>query len=646
MRYLDNRAWIVDGNVVYNGTPDRSNPLPELYRCGPARIAFATDTLISVVANRFMGSDTSWWMFTGDRIGLRWTDSVRIDATGRFLCATQQHLLFSASDPDAEMLVEVCGRDGAVASRIVMPTIRNTPWTTARMCGDSVIISDPARDVPVYLVIRNVDGPTSMWEVGDLPDVRFGFVGENNAFVFQTESGVFLDNGGTVLPLAAMSDRLLDLFVDGRKGARIAQGGIEHMNDLTVGSPSVSKAQDLLVAGTDRIMSLGWKRAIVWRTEKNLEFFREYLDASGVAQTALVSATSGSVSRGSRSLLSGDRVVLGEYFQPTSGSTVLPSICDLVADDNGTSVKPLTQVASSFGQISLWNVNDEVWAGTKDGTFTFPDYTRVSNRTAYDVVGGGDRVFMLTQRGIEIREGSDSTFRVFVDEQAPAGFAVAGDTLVVIRIEDITTDIPEARWVVDAYDRLGNVMFYGALLADSVVKSGLRWRSIVSTSHGLLINGQERIFRSVNGGASWTTVDPGLTLTTSLSVSDDRVCSWGIRPDGTEGPCLMISPERWVQQATVRRSAQPVIACASMPGFFVFATGGGLFSVKQTISSVWESPLHGASDIPVGAVPDETTIVDLKGRICPSQENLPTGLYVVTQRFGDVTRSHVRFVVK
>lgn len=646
MRSMKSSAWIVDGDVVYHGTPDRWYPFPELYRCGPARIAFATDTLITVVADRYMASDTAWWMFTGDRFSRKWTDSVRLDAQGRFLCATKQHLLFSASDPNAEMVVEAFGRDGAIASTFVMPALRNTLWIMARMCGDSVIVSDQARGMPVYKVIRNVDDPVSTWVVDDLPDVRYGFVGENDAFVYQTENGVFLDNGGSVLPLAAMSDRLLDLFVDGRKGARIAQGGIEYMNDITVGSPILSRAQELLVSGTDRIMSLGWIRAIVWRTEKNLEFFREYVDASGATQTALVPAVVGSVSHGTRAMVSGDRVVIGEYLRSISGSKVVPSICDLAVDAGGETLKPLTEVATSYGEIQLRTVNDEVWAGTNDGTFTFPDYTRVSNRTAYDVVGGGDRVYMLTNRGIEVREGFDSTFRVFVDEQAPAGFAVAGDTLVVIRIEDITIDEPEARWVVDAYDRLGNVMFYGALLADSVVKSGLRWRSIVSTSFGLLINGQERLFRSVNGGASWTTVDPGVSLTTSLSSAEDRVCSWGIRPDGTEGPCLMISPDRWVMQPAVLRTPRPVIACAAMPGWFVFSTADGLYHAKQTISSVWESPLQGTSNIPDGAIPDETRIVDLMGRICDSQENLPSGLYVVTQRFGEIVRSGVRLVVK
>lgn len=647
--HADTTIWMADGSVVYRNVPSASlswTRLPQLYRTASAFIAHATPTEITVVAKRVMPSDSSWWLFRSDADGSMWADSLRLEATGSIIGATSSHLLFSDSHQDTAMSISVWDYSGSFTTTVLMPNVRNTPWTSARRCGDSVIVSDPTRAQAGYDVIRNVDRAPSTWTAHPIDAIQYGFVGDGNSFVFFKNGVASIDHGGVVRPLGVFQDRIQDLYVDGLKAGRIGGGSLETTPDVTGDSTRRFPLGVTLSPGIDRVFTLrrgfgGIERS----TNFMLEVVETVVDLS-TSQIRLVPFIHGTVSRGTRSILSGDRAVVGEYFLETSSWSAQPSICNLVPDPNGTDLLPLTQVASSFGQISLWNVNDEVWAGTNDGTFTFPDYTRVSNRTAYDVVGGGDRVFMLTQRGIEIREGSDSTFRLFVDEQAPVGFAVAGDTLVVIRIEDITVDIPEAKWVVDAYDRLGNVMFYGALLVDSVVKSGLRFRSIVSTSYGLLINGQERLFRSVNGGASWTTVDPGLRLTASLSVANDRVCSWGIRPDGIEGPCLMISPERWVLQPTVRRSAQPVIASASMPGYFVFATGEGLYSVKQTISSVWESPLQRASDIPDGAIPDETTIVDLMGRICNSQENLPSGLYVVTQRFGDIVRSRVRFVVQ
>ncbi|MBK7184834.1 MAG: hypothetical protein IPH85_02735 [Ignavibacteria bacterium] len=647
--HADTTIWMADGSVVYRNVPSSNmswSAMPQLYRTASAFIVRATPTVITVVAKRFTSTDSSWWSFTSDGGGQIWLDSLKLDATGSILGSTSDFLLFSDSPSDSTMSIAVWRYDGSFATTVLMSNVRNSVWATARQCGDSIIVSDPTRAQSGYEVIRNVDQEPSAWTAHTLDAVQYGFVGDGNSFVFLKNGVASIDHGGTVKPLGVFQDRIQDLYVDGLKAARIGGGGLETTSDITGDSSQRYALGPLLTPGLDIVFTLRRGYAGIVRSSYGiLATAADVVDGS-TTHRRLVPSMIGTRTRGTKSILSGDRVVIGEYYQQVNSWEVDPSIGSLTADPSGNSLEPLTQVETSAGLISLWNVNDEVWAGTNDGTFTFPNYTRVSNRTAYDVVGGGDRVFMLTNRGIEVREGSDSTFRVFVDEQAPAGFAVAGDTLVVVRIEDITIDEPEARWVVDAYDRLGNVMFYGALLADSVVKSGLRWRSIITSTHGLLINGQERLFRSVNGGASWTTVDPGLTLTTSLSAADERVCSWGIRSDGTEGPCLMISPDRWVMQPAVLRTPRPVIACASMPGWFVFSTADGLYQVKQTISSVWESPLQGASEIPVGAVPDETTIVDLMGRICDSQENLPSGLYVVTQRFGEIVRSHVRLFVK
>lgn len=647
--HADSTIWMADGSVVYRNTPSMMwnwSAMPQLYRTASAFIVRATPMVVTVVAKRHTSADSSWWLFTSNSGGSRWADSLKLEASGSILGSTPSHVLFSDSPRDTTMSIAVWRYDGTFATTLTMPNVRNNEWSTARLCGDSIIVTDPTRAQSGYEVIRNADQEPSAWTAHTLDAVQYGFVGDGNSFVFLKNGVASIDHGGTVKPLGVFQDRIQDLYVDGLKAARIGGGSVEITPDITGDSTRRFSLGVTLTSGLDDVFTLRRGFAGIERgASRMLEVVADVVDNTST-HIRLVPFVMGTVSYGTRSILSGDRVVVGGYFQHVNSWEVDPSIGSLIADPSGNSLEPLTQVKTSAGLISLWNVNDEVWAGTNDGTFTFPNYTRVSNRTAYDVVGGGDRVYMLTNRGIEVREGFDSTFRVFVDEQAPAGFAVAGDTLVVIRIEDITIDEPEARWVVDAYDRLGNVMFYGARLADSVVKSGLRWRSIISTSYGLLINGQERLFRSVNGGASWTTVDPGLQLTTSLSAADEQVCSWGIRSDGAAGPCLMISPDRWVMQPTLLRTPQPVIACATMPGFFVFATGEGIYSLKQSISSVWESPLHGAPDVPIGAVPDETIIVDLMGRLFQSQENLPSGLYVVTQRFGDIVRSRVRFVVK
>lgn len=647
--HSDTTIWMADGSVVYRNIPSNTQhwqAMPQLYRCASAFIVRATPETVTVVAKRIMTSDSSWWVFTSNAGGTAWLDSLKLDARGSIRGSTPSYLLFSESPRDTTMALTVWRYDGTFATTVLMPNVHNNDWVSARLCGDSIIVSDPLRGALAYDVIRNVDQDPGTWTTDMLSDVVFGFVGEGNSFVFLTSGAAYIDHGGEVKPLGVFFDRIQDLYVDGLKAGRIGGGGLEITPDIRSDSSRRISLGVTLAPGIDKVFTLRRAYAGIERgTRGLLELATGVVDGS-VQRDVLVPCIDGTVTRGTTSLLAGERVVVGEYLQLPTVREAVPSICDLTPSPNGISLEPRQQVASSSGQIFLRNVNGEVWAGTRDGTFTFPDYVKVSNRTAYDVVGGGDRVFMLTQRGIEIREGSDSTFRVFVDEQAPAGFAVAGDTLVVIRIEDITTDIPEARWVVDAYDRLGNVMFYGALIADSVVKSGLRWRSIVSTSYGLLINGQKQLFLSVNGGASWTSVNPGVELTTATSATAEQVCAWGILPNGFEGPSLMISPDRWVTQTTMLRTPQPVIACASMPGFFVFSTGEGLYSLKQTISSVWESPLQGASNIPIGAVPDETITVDLMGRICLSNENLPTGWYVVTQRFGNVIQSQIRLIVK
>ncbi|MBC8124585.1 MAG: hypothetical protein H7X70_02520 [Candidatus Kapabacteria bacterium] len=641
--------WMADGSVVYKNTPalyTTWSALPQLYRCASAFIVKAAEKSVTVIAKRLTQTDTSWWHFTSDDNGEFWKDSLPIDANGIIVGSTPQYLLFSDSKMDTTMSISVWRYDGTFATTVFMPNVHNTPFTTARLCGDSIIVSDPVRSAAAYDVIRNVDQEPATWTTRSLIDVVFGFVGIGNAFVFQTSQGEFVDHAGVVKRLGAFQGRLQDLFVDSLRGARIRNGALEITPDITGDSVRRISLGSTLIAGLDRIFTLRRSHAGIERGSQGVLELGTYVADINQGLNRLIPFINGTVTRGTTAILSGDRVLAANHFMLPNTLQLTPTISDFIAASDGRTLVVSTQMESSFGNTILKNVDDEVWAGTSDGTFIFPNNKRVSNRTIYDAVGNSERDLILTTRGIEIREGLDSTFRVFVDEQAPAGFAIAGDTLVVIRIVDITDDIPEARWVVDAYDRQGNVMFYGAFLVDSVVKKGLRFRSLSSTPFGLIVNGQELLLRSLDGGASWSTVIPNVKLTTPLSVADNRVCAWGVRPDGSEGPSLMITPERWVVQPTLMRTPLPVIACASMPGWFVFGTGDGMWHLKQTISSVFESPLRENSEIIPGTLPDEITICDLMGRIMSTPENLSTGWYVIVRRNGQTVHSQIRIIVR
>ncbi|MCX6141468.1 MAG: hypothetical protein NTX15_11705 [Candidatus Kapabacteria bacterium] len=641
--HADSTIWMADGSIVYRNRPRDGSAwshLPQLYRYTSAFITKATPTTVSVVARRLTPSDTSWWSFTADPTGEFWKDSLALDAVGSIIGSTPLYLLFSDTGRDTTMSIAVWRYDGTFATTMAMPTAYNTPYTTAKLCGDSIIVSDLARGVPVFDVIRNVNKDPATWTSKNLDDMVFGFVGEGNSFVFQKSGGVFIDHAGTVRPLGVFQDRLQTLYVDGLRAARIGNGALEITSDITGDSTNRVSVGVTLITSLDKVFTLRRSYAGVVRGQIGiLELATSVLEV-GVRRDRLVPFIEGTVTKGTQAIVSGDRVAIASGLTAPSKGLITPFIAELMPDPSGTSLVVSKQMLSSFGNTILKRVNGEVWAGISDGTFTFPDKGLVSNRTGYDAAGDNERAFLLTTRGIEIREGNDPAFRVFVDEQAPAGFALAGDTLVVIRIEDITTDVPEARWVVDAYDRVGNVMFYGALLVDSAVAKGLRFRSISMTPNGLLINGERTLYHSVNGGASWSSVSPGVFLATSLSVANDRVCAWGRHSDGTEGPCLMITPERWVMQPTVLRSSIPILACSSMPGWFVFSTGDGVWTVRQTISSIKEE-LHPQD---AEGAPDETFIVDLLGRVHSPEENLLSGWYVVAQRIGQRVRSQIRTI--
>lgn len=641
--HADSTIWMADGSIVYGSKATAGtvwSRLPQLYRCASAFIVRATASTVDVVAKRLTPTDTSWWYFSSDPNGEYWKDSLALQATGAIVGSTPLYLLFSDTGRDTTMAVSVWRYDGTFATTITMPSAYYTPYTSAKLCGDSIIVSDPARGMPVYDVIRNANKDPATWTTENLNDLVFGFVGDGNSFVFQTSGGAFIDHAGIVRPLAVFMDRLQHVYVDGLKAARIGNGALEISPDVTRDSVKRISVGVTLIASLDNVFTLRRSYAGIVRGQLGILEVAASVLQDGVSRDRLVPFVDGTVTRGTLAMVSGDRVALAGGLTVASDGDLSPVVVELFPDPSGTSLAVSKLMESSFGSVVLKQVHDEVWAGTSDGTFTFPDKGLVSNRTGYDAVGDNERAFLLTTRGIEIREGNDPAFRVFVDEKAPVGFAIAGDTLVVIRIEDITTDIPESKWVVDAYDRVGNVLFYGVLIVDSAVKKGLRFRSVSSIPGGLLINGELTLFHSMNGGASWTNVSPGLRLSTPASVAGDRVCAWGISPDGTEGPCLMITPDRWVMQPTRMRSSIPIQACASMPGWFVFSSGDGLWSLRQTVSSVTKDP----DSYVFAGEPDETILVDLFGRVITREDEIPSGWHVVVQRFGQNVRSHIRSI--
>jgi|GEM_PF-1770826 len=650
--HADTTLWMADGSIVYSNTPSLFHswrPLPQLYKCGPAIIVRASPTRVAVITKRVTHTDSSWWLFESSELATSWKDSIAIDAQGAFLGSTPQWLLFSSSPQDTAMAISVWRYDGSFVTTVVIPRARNTPYTWAKACGDSIIVSDVARDVAAYDVIRGINAEPTQWTTAALNDVIFGTVGvRNNSFVYQTANGVFIDFNGSVEPLAVMATRLPELFVDGQQGARIARGGVEYTPNLTQDSVVLTrftggkKNPSLLYSGTDRVFSLREsKQAGVVRNGRSL-YVGSFVTDLDSSYYILAPFIDGTISSGSRFIVSGLSVAIAGLYRIPDWTYRVVAVAQLIPGSNGVDVDTLVDVADE--PIMLRAVNDETWLGTNQGVVTIPQLSSVSNRPAYDAVGDGQRAFILTQRGIEVRQGANTAFQVFVPDPSVVGFALAGDTLVVVRIEDISTDVPEARLVADGYDRLGNAYFYGILVEDSTVAKGLRFRSINSTRTGLIVNATDWLYVSQNGGASWATINPGLKLTTALSVYEDRVCAWGIRPDGTEGPSLMITPSRWVTQPTLLATPMPALACASMPGWFVFSTFDGNWSIKQTVSSVYDGEERRSIAY---AETSETTITqmyDLMGRSVQADGNNPSGWYVVVERSGHNVRSQIRLI--
>jgi hypothetical protein len=203
---------------------------------------------------------------------------------------------------------------------------------------------------------------------------------------------------------------------------------------------------------------------------------------------------------------------------------------------------------------------------------------------------------------------------------------------------DITTIDPEAQIVVDAYDRFGSPYFVQRLVADSVIARSLRFRSATVINGALVVNCSRKLVVSSDVAITWNEIDVDGELTTRIDAAGEHPVAWMRASNGTQGPALMIAPDRWVMQSVELRTGAPVEACASMPGWFVFSTSDGAWCVEQSISSVGHRNVGAHSGL-YESTADAEMVVDVLGQVF-SRDQAPRGFYFHVVRSGGTW--HVR----
>ncbi len=625
--------WLIDQNTVYRGTDQNRyqqwQALPELYRCGTAYTVSATNDQIAVVAKRQGQRDTSWWLFRSKPSAMIWSDSSAIPASGQFLCSAGGILLFSASEPDRPMVVDAYDSSGQLIRSIEMARVRNWPATRVRQCGDSIIAVDLGSGMAICEVIRSGAGKTPIdWVTAELPEVIYGKVGESDAFAYQTSKGTFIDHAGTVRPMRVLSERLQDVSVNGRSAARIANGGIEFAPDVTLENVERYLVNGLLFSSTHRIL---WTRnadCLLSRQDGTLWYTFKLIDAPDFSY-GINQSTAGSVSRGSRLMLSGSNVTLAGHFR-VQGLGVSDAMSTIVP---GASTCDTVDVRSaSPGHEALRRVGNEVWLTTSQGIFSYPDMRRVQQRPGYGAVKSGDFVYMQTTRGIEVRGPADSLSRVLISGAIGAGMTVVSDTIFVVNIQSVPGSEQDARVSVDAYDREGNPFFLDLTVVESAPARFVTLRSVNYIDNTLIINLGRWLMVSRDAGITWNEVDTDIELLTPIDDAGVEAAAWARGMDGRTGPAVMVRPERWVMQPAELPTASPVIACAHMPGWFVFSTTDGVWSLPQLISSVPVGNYRDESEF-FETTPDQEMLVDVLGRVF-SRESAPAGAYFHAVRYG------------
>lgn len=633
--------WLADQSSVYRRDPvkiDGWQALPTLYRCEPATIVAAASDRVTVAAERRTQTDTTWWLFQSAPGVTRWLDSVQFRPEGRLLCGAWGYVLFSATGPDEVMVVDVYDRFGDKRGSIPMTQARNARALTIKQCGDSVILLDRSSGATTCEVIRgSATMPVASWTRHDVVGVLAGVVGWGDAFVFQTTSGVFVDHAGVVRPVLALGDRLNDLCVDSLRAARIGRGGVEVAWNITTSNVELVKSDEILTPSTDRVVALPWFRdIIVGRPGGRLELTTDYIDANNQTQWRTFPMIRGSQSKGPRHMLSGTTAIVADHLTTTLNFKIRAAVSTIIPGSNACDTSMVRAVSRTHEMLR--RVGDEVWLTTPDGVIAYPDLDTIRQLPIYDAFDDRGRIIALSNRGIEVRDVGSDTFRVLVADEWGLGVAVVGDTLFTVQSVETTTIDPEAQLVVNAYDRFGSPYFVRRLVADSVISRGLRFRSLSVIAGQLVVNCSRRLVVSGDAAITWREIELDGEFVTAIDVGGEHPVSWMQASNGSQGPALMISLDRWVMQPVEHVTVAPVLACASMPGWFVFSTSDGAWCVKQTISSVANGNVRNDGGLYDGQ-PDEERFVDLLGRIF-SRDSAPRGAYFHAVRHGETW--HVR----
>ena len=656
--------WMIDGTLVYRRQADTSgvdttswSAFEQLDRCVDAHIAAASDTQVLVVARRITPTDSSWWTFSGsvDQAGrpLPWSVGVQLEAQGRFLTAVpafppQPQMLIFTPSLDGELLaMTLWSMTGDFISTLYAPTATGSAYTVAGVCGDSLVVIDPQPSRHRMDVFRGLGTTVQEWTTSLHPDVRWASITDNpftvggSRLVTMEVKGTILDMDGRTWPLNIPDELLRDLYIDGVRAACVRNGAVLACQDLRTNVFDTIRASATLYTGSDKIVACGQRSVIIARSGREL---LSMTLGKVPPRQPLRASYRGVWSRGSSMLVSGNSVRLaGIPSVSTDGKGVIGSLAVDLRPGAGDVLDTSRSIGLAEQSSFIASVNGETWIGTTRGVFRAFDGALISNRPGYGAVGDGSRAFLRTDRGIERREVGDSVFHVYGSDPSILWFDTVGDVLVTMRVEDITTDLPESRWVVDAYDGNGTVLLYGTVVVDSAVTRGLRFRSLTATRQGLLINGSRCVFLSRDVGATWDSIAPNVHLHTPVINHEGDAIAWGEDDMGRSGPCIMVTPQRWVMQPVDLPTLAPVLCLVRMPGWFVFGTADGVWCLRSMISSV-DQP-HDADESPGATISELTdvSVYDLLGRRYEDLQYVPNGWYVAVRRTSNGVRSSIHF---
>jgi hypothetical protein len=543
--------------------------------------------------------------------------------------------MFTTSRLGDPLIVDVYDTSGVFINSIALTKALCSPYTTLRRCGDSIIVLDRSSGHTVCEVIRAAsDKPPSAWTVAVHDEVLNATVGYGDSFVYQTSNGVFVDHGGRVRPVRAFTDRIEDLAVYGLSAGRLANGAVDIAVDLTIDSVFSTNTQTslLLTPNTHKILANcynGEGFLIVGRAGGDVQWLSQRVNSSSWEFKAR-NENYYSASRGTKMLLSGSTVTIADIFWPVNW-IVLPAVARVIPLRDECRVQEYEQ--RRLPHEDLRRVGPETWLthGTGMSTYGLPRRW-LGKRPGYGAVHGAGAFFIQTGRGIEVMVETDTMFHLVIPDVFGVGLATVGDTLLVVRIETIMTPEPESRVVVDAYAADGSPFYVDRIVTNEAMSSAFSFKSVSNVDGTVILNLGKRLFTSANAGVTWSEVDAGVEFLTPIDDAAERPVAWAQLPDGRSGPALMQQPNRWIVQPIELRTISPVIACAHMPGWFVFSTSDGVWCVKQAISSVSDGNVDTRGGLYEGTA-DAEMVVDVLGRVF-SRDQAPRGFYFHVVRSG------------